>query len=303
MMHEMSNNLYAIRQKIDQSTRSDELVHVIEEITPHLAGDQNSRELYQLLVDAFQSLRMLTSGDVHQGEQVIRNHLLGYLEQDSHGSAVQRHATSELRECLDAWIEQYPERERVALRAHILDDVLGRFQIQPLASMCWTLAHIGYREERIVEALWNCVRQDEGDLGDTALVTLTALGVLQSERPALLRVAHERMVQHISQPLLVTLLRLADPASLPIVRSTCFSPEHSGEVNREQLLALTVLTEIADAFDANEEIQDQVWQFIAELYERGPKDVAYYVNLGGAFAGPCRCKLLGPTGPRRLGGA
>ena len=52
MMHEMSNNLYAIRQKIDQSTRSDELVHVIEEITPHLAGDQNSRELYQLLVDA-----------------------------------------------------------------------------------------------------------------------------------------------------------------------------------------------------------------------------------------------------------
>src|SRR6266568_7334850 len=227
MMHEMSNNLYAIRQKIDQSTRSDELVHVIEEITPHLAGDQNSRELYQLLVDAFQSLRMLTSGDVHQGEQVIRNHLLGYLEQDSHGSAVQRHATSELRECLDAWIEQYPERERVALRAHILDDVLGRFQIQPLASMCWTLAHIGYREQRIVEALWNRVRQDEGDLGDTALVTLTALGVPQSERTVLLGVAHQKIAQHISQPLLVTLLRLADPASLPIVRSTFFSLEHS----------------------------------------------------------------------------
>src|SRR6266702_4605895 len=101
MMNEMSNNLYAIRQKIDQSTRSDEFVQVIEEITRHLAGDQNSREWYQLLVDAFQSLRTLTSEDVHQGEQIIRNHRLAYLEQYSHGAAVQRHATSELRECLD----------------------------------------------------------------------------------------------------------------------------------------------------------------------------------------------------------
>src|SRR4051794_4916189 len=141
MMHNMPDNLYALRQKIDQPTSSDELVHVIDEISPNLSNKEDAREFYQLLVDAFQSLRVLTAGNVHQGEHVIRNRLLDYLEQDSHGSAIQQHATSQLRECLSAWLEQYPDRERVALRARILDDLLWRFQVRPAPSICWTFSH------------------------------------------------------------------------------------------------------------------------------------------------------------------
>src|SRR5271157_5760974 len=78
MMNDSEKNLYFyhIRQKILQSTQSEEVVQLIEEITPLLSSEDTSSEAYDLLPLTFQSLRELTKENVNEGERLIFEYLL-----------------------------------------------------------------------------------------------------------------------------------------------------------------------------------------------------------------------------------
>src|SRR5258706_10698341 len=104
MMQNMSDNVYTLKQRIDEAEQSGEVISVLNVLAPLLAENTSSQELYYLLVDAFQALRTLTHENVSDGEQVILTYLLNYLEKDSDGTAVQKSATRQLRECLEEWI-------------------------------------------------------------------------------------------------------------------------------------------------------------------------------------------------------
>ena len=298
MMQHMPDNVYTLKQRVDEAEQSGDVVSVLNMLVPLLAENTSSRELYDLLVDAFHALRTLASEQVSDGEQVILTYLLDHLEKDSDGTAVQKSATRQLRECLEEWIAQYPERESIALRQRILDDLLLRFQARPSPALCWTFSFIGYREERLVSVLWDYALHDEGETGEAALVTLTSLGVPQPERSRLLEVLHRKMQRQVTQPLLVALDRLADPTSFDVVRETCFLPHRAAQATaayRETWLALSVLTDIADAHDDEEDLQDRVWILIAEQYDLDPQNIAYTVNLGGDIAPRCDSKHVVPT--------
>jgi HEAT repeats len=297
-MQHMPDNIYTLKRRIDEAEQSSEIVWVLDVLAPLLAENTSSRELYDLLVDAFQALRTLTSEHVSDGEQVILTYLLDYLEKDSDGTAIQKSATRQLRECLEEWIAQYPERESATLRQRILDDLLLRFQARPSRALCWTFSHVGYREERVVSVLWDYALREEDEAKEAALVTLTALGVPLPERPRLLEVLHRKLQRQVTQPLLVALDRLADPTSFDVVRETCFLPYRTAQATaayRETWLALSVLTEIADAHDDEEDLQDRVWMLIAEQYDLDPQNIAYAVNLGGSIAPRCDSRRVVPT--------
>ena len=298
MMQNTPDNVYTLQRRIDEAEHSGEVVAVLNELAPLLPENTSSQELYYLLVDAFGALRRLTSEKASDGEQIILTFLLDHLEKDSAGTAVQKSATRQLRECLEEWIAQYPEQESAALRQRILDDLLLRFQVRPSSALCWTFAHIGYREEHVVSALWDYALRDEGETGEAALVALTALGVPQPERPRLLEVLHRKIRRQVTQPLLVALSRLANPASLDVLRETCFLAQHAIQataVYGEMWLALSVLADIADAHDEHEDLQDRVWSLIAEQYDLDPQHIAHLVNLGGDIASRCDSKRVIPT--------
>jgi len=298
MMQNTPEHVYALRQRIDEAERSDDVVAVLGVLQSLLPENASSQELYYLLVDAFGALRRLTADKTPDGEQAMLTYLLDYLEKDSDGTAVQRSTTGQLRECLEEWIAQYPERESAALRLRILDDLLHRFQARPSPALCWTFAYIGYREARVVSALWDHASRNEGKTGEAALVALTALGVPQPDRPRLLEALHQRLQRQVTQPLLVALRRLADPASLDLVRETCFLAHRDRQVtvaHWDMLLALAVLADIADAHDEQEELQDRVWSLIAEQYDLDPGNVAHMVNLGGDVAPRCDSRRVVPA--------
>ncbi len=297
-MQNMPDNVSALNQRIDEAEQSGEVVAVLNVLAPLLAENTSSQELYYVLVDAFQALRRLTSENGLDGEQVILTYLLDYLEKDSDGTAVQKSATRQLRECLEEWIAQYPERESAALRQRILDDLLLRFQARPSPALCWTFAHIGYREERVVSVLWDYALRDENETGEAALVTLTALGIPLPERPRLLEVLHRKLQRQVTQPLLVALYRLADPTSFDVVRERCFPVRRAAQptvASQEILFAPRVLTEIADEHDDDEGLQDRIWMSIADEYDLDPQHTAYTVNLGGDIAPRCDSKRVVPT--------
>lgn len=298
MMQNMPDNVYTLRRRIDEAEYSSEVIAVLNELAPLLPENTSSQELYYLLVDAFQALQRLTAEKASDGEQAILTSLLDHLEKDSDGTAVQTSATRQLRECLEEWIAQYPERESAVLRQRILDDLLLRFQARPSRALCWTFAYIGYREERVVSALWEYALRDEGETGEAALAAVTALGVPQPERPRLLEVLHRKMRRQVTQPLLVALSRLTDPASLDVLHETCFLAQHAIQAAAaygEMWLALGVLADIADAHDEQEDLQDRVWSLIAEQYDRDPQHIAHIVNLGGNIASRCDSKRVVPT--------
>lgn len=297
-MQNMPDNVSTLQQRIDEAEQSGEVVSVLNELAPLLAENASSQELYYVLVDAFQALRRLTSEHGSDGEQLIRTYLLDYLEKDSDGTAIQKSATRQLRECLEEWIAQYPERESAALRLSILDDLLLRFQARPSRALCWTFAHVGYREERVVSVLWDFALRDEGEAGEAAFVALTALGVPPPERPRLLEVLHRKMQRQVTQSLLTALYRLADPTSFDVVSETCFPSRRAAQpavVFQEILFVPRVLTEIADAHDDDEELQDRIWMFIAEQYNLDSQNIAYAVNLGGDIAPRCDSRRVVPT--------
>src|SRR5258706_824471 len=153
-MQSIPDNLYLLRQQIETAEQSDDVLSVLRTLAPFLTESSDSQEIYHLLADAFATLQILTSGNEQEGERIILTHLLGYLEQDSQGTATQKNATRLLRECLEEWIAQYPEPQSIILRQHILNDLLYRFQERPSCALCWTFSHLGYRDERVVEALW-----------------------------------------------------------------------------------------------------------------------------------------------------
>lgn len=293
-MQSMPDDLFLLQQQVEVAKQSNDILSVLQKIRPFLIENRDSQETYRLLVDSFTALQILTSRNEQEGEQFILEHLLGYLEQDSQGTAIQKNATRLLRECLEEWIAQYSEPQSSVLRQHILNDLLHRFQERPSCALCWTFSHLGYRDEHIVDALWKYALENNGETSDTALATLTALGVLSSERSRLLAELHRRMASNVTQPLLLALHRLADPSSFEVMCNTYFSSSYS-ERPKDFLLGFGILAHIADTHDKDEGLQDTIWEFIAAQYEQPSPEAAYAVNFGSSIISLCDSMDTVPT--------
>jgi hypothetical protein len=286
-MNDITRERYLyLKHEIEQSSQPEEVIQRIQGIAPVLTLGEESSWAYDLLVDAFQALRNLTQDDATEAKQMIVGLLLPYLDSDAYVHVSIVSAMSRLRDCLVEWIDQYPESERHTLQAYILDQLHLKLQRQPSSSTCWIISDIGFRQENIVNKLWEIAEQNDTDLGDTALVTLTALGVPVSEKERLLSALHKRVLQRIAVPLITALRRLADPSSfLPVLHS--WLQDDAKQINIGYLsLALRILVDIADHSNS-EEIQDQIWHAIVELFQKRPERFAFDIYLGGDIASQC----------------
>jgi len=293
MMNDIPNNLYyEYKQKIGQSAYSSEIIQLIREIEQHLLSSEDVAS--NLLIDAFQALQWLTRESASSGEHIIIEYLLPYLERDSNTSDTISHTISRLRDHLVDWIDQYPEHERNILQERVLDQLLLRLHATPSLSLCWTFSRIGFRHEQIVKTLWDIATCNENELGDTALATLTFLGVPFLEKARVLAALHQRAVHRMTLPLITALRQLADPSSLTVVQTAWLQPEDQDDKKRDQSLALRILTSIADTIDT-EKLQNRVWQIIVALLNQQPERFAFDIYLGSDIAPRCNSKNVIPT--------
>lgn len=153
MMNGNPNNFFIFRQRIDQSTTSEEVVGLIQEIDALLANEETASDAYALLLDAFQALTNLTCENIAEGERLIFDYLLPYLFYDNDAPVRILSAIDRLRGCLIDWFDQYPELERSTLRGRILDQLLLKLRRVPSSSVCWIISDIGFRRQDIVHEL------------------------------------------------------------------------------------------------------------------------------------------------------
>lgn len=296
-MQHSTEGLYVLKQRIERARQSSDILSVLEEIASMLHRDTSSQELYTLLINLFQVLQVLTVENSRNADHLIRTYLLDYLELDSNGTLLQEDVTRQLRECLIAWMEQYDEQEFVALRKSILNALLHRFLEKPSRALCWTFAAIGFREKRVVSALQSYAsRSKDDEEKDTALYTLTVLGVPRRRRSHFLKEIHARLQKQVSRDLLAAVFRLASRSSLPVLYETCLDPSStkSDTILRELFFVVSIIATIADTHDENEDVQNNVWKHIVAYYDQDPQHFGHIVNLGGDIAAQCDSRSVIP---------
>ncbi len=263
----------------------------LDRVEEGLRHDKAGTRPDQLLVAVFARLQDLTAGDPDIALGPLLDHLLPYCIDDGPpGVAVESHYGSILLDRLGEWVGQYPPESRARLRRRVLQRLKDRLRDldADLRGACWTAATLGYRGDGIVGALWAVVERKWGDDGDAALSALTSLGIPPGQRSRLLRALHRRVAyrsyRSLSPALLNALRRLADPASVEVVREHWLGAPAGTEAPNQEFLALHVLADIADAAPEDAERQDKVWRAIVEAHASAPDGVGWGLHMGSVAA-------------------
>lgn len=253
-----------VRQGLEQLQHSQE------------ADNLSVKDILELQVYAFRTLQDITFGDPGEAKDLILTYLLSLCLATHPDAGVQ---LSQLRECLRDWLNQYPEATRHDLREEILEYLHPHLASSDPRAACWVVSHIGYRTDRVVDALWNIVWQNDDDIGDIALATLTTLGVPDEQRECALDELHKRVANRYNRRLVSALARLADPTSIDVIW------EHwlLGRDDLEQVdhsLLLHVFSTILDAQSEDAELQDRAWQMLIALAKTEQKGLPSDFYLG-----------------------
>jgi hypothetical protein len=261
-----------------------EFWHDVETIacTHNLPG-----EVYDLLIDAVRSLKELTADDPKRGKAVILDYILPLLEKDIDLSLESHTALSVCRKQLIDWLHQYAEADYLHIRDQVLDKLHLSLKSAFPKSACWTVSSIGFRRKDIVDALCEVVALYDDETGDIALSTLTMLGIPSESRSRILSTLHQRALRRCNMPLIFALRRLADPASLEVVRDYWLQPGNVRLSEWELSHAAYIFTDVADALPDDVQLQDRVWKIVSDLCDRYPDIFESHIRLHSDFVPKC----------------
>lgn len=266
-------------QRFHEASDIDSILADLRELEKMQESEQLSvQDRYRLQVIAFRRLRDLVADNPSAAGPLILQHLLPACLETHPEVGVEVH---QHRECLAQWLNQYPdEAVRFGLRNKVLDTVLPFLRSpEPLAA-CSVVSQIGYRDEEIVESLWNIVEQNDDRTGDVALATLTTLGVPTDQRESILAELHKRAAARCNHSLISALTWLADPASVQVAHDVwLISDEHRLQAF-DKSLVFSIFRAVLDARSDDHALQDQIWQLLVSLVDRQPGEYSREFSLG-----------------------
>jgi len=259
-------------------------------------GKLSVSDAYGLRFNAFDALRELTARNPVEAKHLILDSLLPFcvlppvqIPEDA------RYEFSKYLDVLRDWVEQYEEAERSNLRDSVLDALVLHLGDAEPQSTCWAIGRIGFRRDDVVETLWNVVDRHDNPTGDCALSVLASLGVPGQERERVLAEAHSRVPKRQTLGLLSALRILADRSSIPLVRESWLVPSDDGSWGHFRSSALRVLLNVANRHSTESELQDQVWDVIASLFDSYPAFLTPDIYLGSDVVPRCNTRLVVPS--------
>jgi len=270
-----------LHQAIEHSTGVEAVVEILADHQSLLINTDLSLEQHDTLFDIFRVLREWTVNDFANGRLLILNYLLPYLENDGEGNNRIDHLLSLARKRLTEWIDQYPDPQRFSLRQEVLNQFVDRLSVAELPTICWTISAIGFRQPNVVAALWQLVASVDAEVGDTALAVLTGLGILSSQHSRVLTSLHQRATSRFSITLTFALERLADPASIPLIRDCWLN---SSDANLQRPLAWNVLNAVADVWYNDATVQKQIWDVLIASVTDDTEQGFYDIFVGSLVA-------------------
>ena len=257
----------------------------------HQLGELSTKDKFELSVYAFQTLQELTDDDPNMGESLILDHLLPLCIVNYTEAIISIHR---LRECLIGWLNQYPEQVWISLREKVLERLYASLESEDTRAICLTISQIGYRTDKSVAILWNLIKDNDDEIGDTALSTLTLLGIPTNKREIITSELHKRVISRHNRSLAGTLARLADPKSVEVICDYWLNPDIQELDNMEASLVVSVVRDIIDFNYKDHNLQDKTWELLSGLVEEDPDKYSMIFYLGD-IARKCNSKLVVPT--------
>jgi hypothetical protein len=133
---------------------------------------------------------------------------------------------------------------------------------------CWTISEIGYRNEQVVEKLWQLADADDVEVSDTALETLTALGLTGDERQRCLVTALDRAQTRLSGALGAALVTVPSEEIIPRLAKAWLSSDRVELEDRSEIL-LSVFAQVGALLE-NPDAVDEACSAIARLRKLAP---------------------------------
>lgn len=252
-------------------TDIDELLEHLSQLeTRQDAGEISEKQRYELQYRVFESLRELTQESPNRAKLIIIGQLLPNCIKtnvDEPGFWLSRH-----RSCLAEWLDQYPEQARINLREKIIATLLPHFSLANPQAVCWTISQIGYRDDRVVTALWDLVRKSPGKTGDVALATIVSLGVTRNAREELIPALHDRIADHFDSALCQAIIQLAEPTSLDVVHRNWLISDRYTLKTFDLLRILSVYQDVLSAHSESDTLQDSVWRTLESSADQMPQE-------------------------------
>jgi hypothetical protein len=261
-------------------------ISVIGEILTHIENLQKIREIetktkLELQLQALRRAQSLTLNEPLIASTLITEYLIPSVVMEV---PVAQFAQYRHRQCLRDWIDQYGSERRDELRNGVVSLLLPFLAEPDPRATCYTLSEIGWREERLTEALWNILRRHDSEIGDVALSTLVSLGAQHGEKPGVsddLRDEFLRRLRHRQNNSLLYVGRvLAEPAVVGEIQRRWLSEVDAENWGRFQSSSLRILAETADQNWRDEALQDQLWSQVATMFTQSPDLLAFDVLLG-----------------------
>lgn len=278
--------------RLCQSGSIDETTDLLRQIGDLAdTGTVPPEKAWELRARACDTLRNLTRDNAQQAQPVILEFVLpGCLDQESKEESEAATWIWRLRRCLARWVNQYDWPEREVLRDQLLDRLLEELSGPRSKAACEMTGMLGFRRNDVAEALSNLLEREEGVLADKALATLIGLGSEHRERLAAI------LARRISQEWNLDLFRAA--RWLPVrevadaVAQHWLEPVDAATWPKKGSLALRVLVDAADFAQRDSDLQDEIWNRVATLYENHFGVVGWELRLGGDIAPRCDCPAV-----------
>ena len=238
----------------------------------------NKDVLFRVKSYAIERLADLTADNDTAARKLILGPVLDIcVEGDPTGEG--RHHTSEYRNLLLKWIEQFPFQVMRSLRGELLEEIARRLKVMPHSDLVWMVAVLGYRDNGTCAVLKDLALHDTGDhsIRDAALATLCTLGGLSaSEKESFRELAEKRLEEESSIPLSNTLRWLCSPKSVDFLLKEINRSEEN-ERSFFPNLFLATLSEIAES--DSHEVAERIWKgIVASIDENAAEENSLRIN-------------------------
>ena len=259
-----------IREKIRTGSSLDLLSECLEKLNIlYESGELSLEERYQLQYFTFDAMRELTLNEPNAAKPIILDRLLPYC---TIYDEEERYWLSRHRVCISQWLEQYPEHIKKSFRAEVLLALLPHYSSSNPQAACWTASVIGYRDDQIVSALWNLVKNDTRENGDVALTVMTFLGIEPDFRQDVISELHKRIANHFNRHLCSAATNLAEPVSLDVIFEYWLASDRYSFDSFEMLVILATVRDVLNEHSEDIVFQDRIWMRLKDLAKQKPPD-------------------------------
>ncbi len=187
------------------------------------------------------------------------------------------------RNILADWVSNHPLREYMILINLVLDRLIEIIGSREHKNVCWVFSRLGLGREDIVQKLLDFALATDDISGDDTLSALTTVNLTLDQQAKILDELHSRATKRYNNPLCWSIARLKNYASLPIIFNEWLRPDKLAEKRVDVSLVFTSIREIADGYDRNSDLIDEIWESCRKVVERSPKELYWDFDIGNGI--------------------